>query len=100
MELEVTWARATRVWWAFFWRNLIALVAALAIGGALGFAIGFVMSAAGALPSTIRLVTAPIGALLGFGLSIVPVRLILGKDFGEFRLVLAARNPSQASIAP
>jgi ABC-type sugar transport system permease subunit len=99
MELEVTWARAMRVWWAFFWRNLVALVVAVAAGAALGFVLGAAMSAAGATPRTIQLVIAPVSALIGFAISIVPMRLILGKDFGEFRLILAARDPSQSSAA-
>jgi hypothetical protein len=99
VELEVTWGRAARVWWAFVWRNLIALVVALVIGAAVGFVIGFAMGAAGASQRTIQFVTAPIGAFMGLGISIVPVRMILGKNFGDFRLALVARSASGSSYA-
>ena len=28
MEVQITWSRTLRVWWACFWRNLVVLVAA------------------------------------------------------------------------
>ncbi len=92
MELEVTWGRATRVWWSYFWRNLIAIVAAMIIGGIIGGILGFVMSMAGMSVTAIQLVATPIGMVLGLGISIVPVKMILGMDFGEFRLVLVAKQ--------
>lgn len=92
MELEVTWGRAVRVWWAYAWRNLIALVAAVVIGGIAGGLIGFIMGVAGADAKTIRMATLPIGVILGLVVSIVPFKLILGKDFGEFRLLLVQKQ--------
>ncbi|TKI70041.1 hypothetical protein FCU45_05390 [Sulfurimonas crateris] len=88
MELEVTWKRATRVWWAYLWRNLLALVASVAIGGVIGGILGFIMGSVGISIETIRIVTMPIGFILGLLISIVPIKMILNKNFGEFRLVL------------
>ena len=95
MELEVTWGRATRVWWAYLWRNLIAIVLASILGVILGAVLGFVLGAAGVAPGVIGRFTFLIGAVVGIGVSVVPIRLILGKDFGEFRLVLLSDVPSQ-----
>lgn len=101
MELEITWKRAARVWWSYLWRNLLAVLGAMVIGGLMGGAIGLAMGIAGASPTTVKIVTTPIGALLGLLISIVPVRLILGKDFGEFRLVLVANDtPSSPPVLP
>lgn len=88
MELEVTWKRATKVWWSYLWRNLTALVAAMVIGGIIGAIFGFVLGALGVSVETIQVIVMPIGAIIGLLISIVPIKMILGKNFGEFRLVL------------
>ena len=82
MELEVTWGRAVRVWFAFLWRNLIMIVCAMILGAVLGFVIGFIMSAFDVSSETINRTVVPISAVLGLALSVIPIRLILGKDFG------------------
>jgi hypothetical protein len=88
MELEITWGRAVRVWWAYVRRNLIALVVAIILGGVLGFIVGFVGAAIG-IPTLIhRSFAALLCCSVGFAISIVPVKMILGKTYGDFRLVL------------
>jgi ABC-type uncharacterized transport system permease subunit len=93
MELEITWSRAVRVWWSYLWRNLIAIVVGLLIGMLIGAVIGFILGAMGVSLRTIQIVVAPIGFVLGLAISVVPLKMILGKDFGEFRLVLLAKQP-------
>jgi len=88
MELEVTWKRAAKVWWSYLWRNIVAIIVAMVLGGIAGFIIGFVLVAMGVSTQTIQFITAPIGMIIGLLISIVPIKMILGKDFGEFRLVL------------
>jgi hypothetical protein len=88
MELEVTWGRAIKVWWAYAWRNFLAIIACLIAATILGFIAGLVMGAAGAAPSTIKVVTFPLGFITGVAFSIIPMKLILGKNFGEFKLAL------------
>ena len=92
MELDVTWPRVMRIWWSYLWRSLIAIVAAAVLGGIIGAIVGGILGAAGAPLTTIRWVVMPIGFLLGVGISILPLKLILGKDFGEFRLVLMSKS--------
>lgn len=92
MELEVTWGRAARVWWAYMWRNLIAIIGVVLLGALIGGILGVIMAMAGASKETIQMVAAPIGWLLGLLISIVPMKMILGKDFGEFRLVLVRKE--------
>jgi hypothetical protein len=94
MELEITWKRVVRIWWAYFWRNIIATIAALICGGIVGGIVGFVLSLLGVSTETGVLVTAPIGVVLGFIISLIPMKMIIGKDFGEFRLVLLAKEAS------
>lgn len=92
MEVEITWGRVIRVWWAYLWRNLIAIVLAAIAGGIAGFILGFIMGAMGIAPKTIQIVAAPLGGLLGLAFSVIPMKMILGKDFGQFRLVLVSKD--------
>lgn len=96
MELELTWGRAVRVWWSYFWRNLIAIVAAMILGGIVGFIVGFVMGMLGVSITAIQYTTGLLGILIGTALSVVPMKMILGKDFGDFRLVLMSKANSVA----
>ena len=92
MELDVTWGRAAEVWFAFFWRNVIAAVGSVVAGGVLGAVLGIVLVAAGVSRDTIREATIAIGFVLGSAVSIIPMKMILGRDFGTFRLVLLAKD--------
>jgi hypothetical protein len=92
MELQITWGRTLRVWWALLWRNLIATVLAMVIGMLVGFVVGFVGTLIGIPFLLIVCVAYPVSFLIGLSISIIPLWLILGRDFGEFRLVLLA-NP-------
>ncbi|WP_028318079.1 hypothetical protein [Desulfobulbus elongatus] len=91
MEVEITWGRIIRVWWAYLWRNLIAVILAAITGWIIGFILGFIMGAMGIAPTTSQIVTAPLGALFGLAFSVIPMKMILGKDFGQFRLVLVSK---------
>ena len=95
MELEVTWKRAAKVWWSYLWRSIIAIIVAMVLGGIVGFIIGFVLGAMGVSTQTIQFITTPIGMVIGLLISIVPIRMILGKDFGEFRLVLLQTSKTE-----
>jgi hypothetical protein len=97
MELEITGTRVVRIWWAYLWRSLIAIVASMLIGGVVGFVVGAILGAMGVSARTIQIVCAPIGFIIGMAISIVPLRMILGKDFGEFRVVLLANYPQDES---
>jgi hypothetical protein len=96
MELEITWGRTLHVWWAYLWRNLIAMVVGALLGAVVGAGLGFVLGVAGVAPDVIRRLSFVIGLALGLVVSIVPIRMVLGKDFGEFRLVLLANTTSPA----
>ena len=88
MEMEPNWSRTIRVWWAYLWRNLIAIVVAMIIAGVVGFIMGIVLGAMGVPTNVIQMVATPVGGVIGILISIVPMKLILRKNFGEFRLVM------------
>lgn len=100
MELEITWSRALRIWWAFLWRNLIAIVGAVFLGALIGGILGAIMGAAGASAHTIRTVTTLIGGIVGLGISVIPIKLILGRSYGEFRLVLLSTSSGTPQNVP
>lgn len=92
MELEITWERTLRIWWAFFWRSMIAMVVAMGCGYVMGFIVGFVLALLGASKELIVLVVTPLGFMIGACISVFPLKMILGKNFGEFRLVLKSNS--------
>lgn len=95
-ELELTRGRLLRVWWAHVWRSLLAVVASLltgmVVGGVIGAILGLSMSMAGYGVDEIQAVAKPVGfvlgAAIGLAFSIIPMKLIIGRSFGDFRLVL------------
>jgi uncharacterized protein YacL len=100
MELEITWKRAIRVYWAWLWRWVVTFVVAFAImtasGFVIGFIVGFTMSKFGYQTETIQSISTILGVIIGLVAALIapifPLKKILGKDFGEFRLVLLAKD--------
>jgi hypothetical protein len=97
MELDVTWYRAVSVWWSFLWRAIIAaffgMVVALA-NCVFVTIVGLTLR----LPSpAIQTVGLLLGIVVVLAVTVVPMKLILGKDYGEFRLVLLSKTQSQPS---
>lgn len=98
MELEVTWKRTAKVWWSQAWRGIFALLAAILVGAFAGFLLGLVSALVGLSQQAIATISMPLGFIIGLVATIVPVKLILGKDFGEFRLVLLAKDVSHGGL--
>lgn len=99
IELEPTWSIAVKVWWAYLWRSLVAIVPAFVISIVLGFVTGILFAMLGLPKDTAKLIVKITGFVMGLSISIVPMKLILGKDFGNFRLVLlSASYPLQKEL--
>jgi len=92
MELDVTWNRAVFVWWAYLWRSVVAVVAGMVAAGIVGAVGGVVLGILGVSVRTIQEIMLPVGIAIGLIFSIIPIKMILGKDFGEFRLVLLGKE--------
>lgn len=58
----------------------------------LGFVMGILFAMLGLPKDTLKLIVKITGFVIGLLISIVPMKLILGKDFGDFRLVLLGAN--------
>ena len=84
-EIKAGWGHALRIWWALVWRVLV-------FGGIAGFLIGLLAGIVGAVTGieddaitgyieiSSMLVSIPVG--------IWAVKVILGKEFSKFRVVL------------
>lgn len=92
--MEVTWGRAGLVWWAYIWRLLLCGIASAVVGGIVGGLLGFVLGMLRVPKEAIIFVSLPVGLVIGAASSIIPMKMILGKDFGEFRLLLVAKQTS------
>ena len=97
-QLEITTARLLRFWWAYLWRAVLvtigATIVAMMVGAIVGGILGFTMHIGGYGTQEIQAVARPVGmilgGLIGLGSTIIPLKLIVGKRFGDFRLVFVA----------
>jgi hypothetical protein len=91
MEMPITWGHVIRIWWAYTWRGLIlSAVAVLAVNLLFGWplvqlAMHFNISPASRILEAFQGITA-------LAVSVLTFWWILGKQFGDFRLVLAASD--------
>ncbi len=102
MEVEITWRRILRVWWALIWRNIVAILVSSLLSAGAGFAIGFVLVGfLGISTPVIENVGGVVGLVIGLGISVFPVKFILGRTYGDFRLVLVEAKPeSYGDVSP
>lgn len=100
--LPVTTPRVLRVWWAYFWRSLVTFLAmfivVLLVSFALGVLLGLLLPMIGLeqehVQGLARLSGFVLGIMAGLLSSAIPLWLILGKNFGEFRLALITYRPA------
>lgn len=92
MELEVTWSRVVKIWWAFAWRNIVAIAAGVIGGAILGMILGFIFLKLGVPAETTKTIVMILGVVLGLVISIIPIKMVLKKDFGEFKIVLKSHQ--------
>jgi hypothetical protein len=87
-NVEITWGRATKVWWSLTWRWLLFYVIT---GFISGFVIGFIKGAAVASNQTIetvRTVANWTGVFISIPVGIWVVRSVLRKSWSDFRIAL------------
>jgi type III secretory pathway component EscS len=84
-ELEVTFGRASQVWWAFTWR---AMLYALLSGAIIGVVVGLICAVLGFDPQRLLPFNLLLGAVVGILASIWVISKILNKKFSSFRIAL------------
>lgn len=62
------------------------------MAGATGFFIGVVLGEMGYSSDAVQKAVYPFGFFFGLTVTLAPIKMILGKDFGDFRLVLLAKQ--------
>jgi xanthine/uracil permease len=87
-EVEITIGKLLRIYWLLLWR---AAVGAAIIGGMFGFVIGLVMGLARFPREQIALVTGPVGLVVGVIWSVFVLRMMLEKQYKDFRIAVIAR---------
>jgi len=84
LALEVTWARALKIWWSYAWRCLLF---SLAAAFALGFVGGLLLALVG-LAELGPIVGRVLGNLAGIMVSIIVLKVVLQKRFQDFTIKL------------
>ncbi len=87
-ELEATWPRVIAVWWLVFWRGAVG---ATLFGAVVGFVVGF-MFALLKIPFQ-PWHTGVLGMVIGLIWILIVFRMAFGKQYRDFRIVLAPRVP-------
>lgn len=88
MELEVTWEHVLRIWWALLWRGLLAALASVITSLILVVTLGFVLEFAGIPFHVMPFFSIPLGMCIGVLFALAPIKMILNKQFGKFKLVI------------
>ncbi|PWB90216.1 hypothetical protein C5688_11865 [Methylocystis sp. MitZ-2018] len=94
-NIELTPMILLRVWWAYSWR---AFFGAFAIGCVIGFIIAFVGLALGVDRSNWSVINLVINFPIGLIWSIFAFRMVLAKDFGDFKICLVKSAPSTEKL--
>jgi hypothetical protein len=86
-ELEITWQRATRIWWAWVWRT-----AALSVvcGGLIGFAVGLFGAMLGL--RNLAFLNMAVGLVVGVVVSVTMLVTALKKIYPDFRVTFIAQS--------
>ena len=84
-EIRANWGHAIRIWWSLVWRVLL-------FGGIAGFLLGLLAGVVGATTGIEDDALAAYveigGVLVSIPVGIWAVKVILGRDFRKFRVVL------------
>lgn len=84
-ELEITWLRATKIWWSLIWRGLLY---GLLFGILISIPLSMATAALGLdqvqAERVIQNITGACGLLLGIWV----LKIVLGKKYSDFRIVL------------
>ena len=82
--VEPNWNRVIPVWWSFYWR---ATLLGGILGAVLGGVVGFVFASVGRADLA-AMAGAVSGYILGIPVSMLCIKIILGKSFGGFSVRL------------
>jgi hypothetical protein len=83
--LELTWMRATKIWWSLLWRTVV--FSAL-LGVLVGAIVGIALAALNFGTIAIAIIAQVLGTLGSIPIAVAVTRHVLGKSWSDFRIVL------------
>jgi type III secretory pathway component EscS len=84
-ELTVTWTKAIRIWWSWFWRSMAYT---LPVAFLFGFIVGISGQATNIDATTMAFITQLSGGLIGVFFAIFALKRVLAKSFNGYRIAL------------
>ncbi len=94
MEVEVTAYRIIRLGFSFVWRYILALICWAIVAFAGGIALAFLMRLFSVSHDSVDTYIKLFGVVVILVLPVVPIVWMLGRSFGDFRLVLISNKPA------
>lgn len=90
---QATWLRVLQLWWSLAWRNVIAAAVVYIGGFFLSLLNYYLLLLVGGLPATlVRVVSISAAAVLGFAIGLIPLKLVLQREYGDFHLALMSKG--------
>jgi hypothetical protein len=93
-ELKPGVGKAIKIWWAYLWRYFVTAVFSIPVAAAIGYLLMPKLAEHGVHVSFIKVAGYALGAILTLFVPIIPLRLIIGKEFKGFRLALVRSSSS------
>lgn len=86
--LDVTWGRIARVWGLWMLMSVLMIICAVVAGAIVGVVVGVVGKLVGLPTDLLKTLASFMGGVIGFLLTLIPVKIVLSRKFKEFRVVL------------
>lgn len=89
MEVQATYGNALRIWWAWFWRQMLLMIPLVLVTAfVVGFIVGMLFPAGDGENSAAGFMGGLIGVVVSLGVQIFVIHRLMNKGFGRFRLAL------------
>jgi hypothetical protein len=87
-ELTPTWEKIIRIWWAYLWRNFIAVLVSMIIAFIVVIIADIILRALQVPTNIIKIITMVIVFISSLIISVFPLKMIIGKKFRDFSLII------------
>jgi hypothetical protein len=95
-EIPISWNYVFKIWFSLLWWSLVFLVLVVILCGSIGFVLGYIMGLFGIEQNVILLICGVGGFVTALPLSVIPIKTIVGKNFGKFKLTLLDKEKEMA----
>jgi hypothetical protein len=98
-DLKPSVGKMTKIWWAYVCRYLITAILSVPFAAGIGYLLLPKLAEHGLHVSFIKVAGYALGAILTLIVPIIPLRLIIGKEFKGFRLALVRSSSSGKELS-